>query len=390
MPNHNLPKVPNDPNQAIPNDPFYSENSGKPYLEGPWSPILIGCGIEVCGDFITSPAGEIPIPIGYLSQRGALVTALAPAIPATLLPGTPGQYLSVDDTEPTGLKWVDPPVAVGCISCDVFTAKGQLLTATGASSPVALPAGPDNYVLTSDGSPRGMSWCPNPYPEFTAKGQLVGTADGVTALTIQGTDGDILYYDITTPTGWRGCQGCELYVPQCGFERGYLAVGCGTNASAKLPIGGDGYYLEADSSCALGVKWTNASQQAKQTDGCQTQTTAQAIVQPFCQLPASAFPAGCTVYVALTGSWWSTDRNENRNGCMYLGQGSDCSLPVEFSNEGQGLINSREHKFIFSLSYVFNSWCSGFGCNLYLFVNNVGGGGINLQMQTSAFIVKSN
>jgi len=388
MPNYNLPKIPNDPNQPIPNDPFYAENSGKPYLEGPYSPILIGAGLEVCGDYLCSPSGEIPIPIGYLSQRGALISAVAPATPFTVLPGNPGQFLTVDLAEPAGMKWANAPTAVGCVSCSSFTQKGSILSASAPATPTALSSGPSGSVLQVDPTTlTGLRWLPNPWPTFTQKGQIAAS-DGVgTALPVSGTDGDILYYLQGCDTGWTAVQGCDFFIPQCGFERGTLVVGCGTNGSDKLPVGDDGYALVADSTCALGLKWANFSQNAKQTDGITFTVPSSTPAIPVTQLSVTSFPPGSRVYVSMTGSWYGND--ETNYGCFYMQQGTNCSYIMCYSNESTGLIQDNKlSRFPFNISYIIPSWTGGFGNDLKFVIYKNETNPVTVQLQTAAFIIR--
>lgn len=379
MPNNNLPRVSNDSAQEVPNGPFYSENSGKPYLEGPYSPILIGEGIEVCGDYILSPSGEVPIPIGFLSSRGALVSATAPAIPSTISLGNPGQYLAVDLNEPAGIKWADAPVAVGCVSCSEFTAKGDILSATAASTLSALPVGPDgSYLSANQSAANGLEWVSIGYPKFTQKGQVIASCDADCALTVDGVDGDILFYSDSCPAGWHGTCGTALFVPQQGFQKGSLVVGCAQDESDKLAVGYDGQFLVADSTCALGVKWDTFTQNAKQTLGSCYCTTNQSIAQPFNLLGGSEFPTNCKVFVSVTGSWCA---DGGRSGFLCLANGDTCSAPMQFNNT-----HAEDARYLFSLNYVFPAWCNT--RPLYMIAGNCNGGVLQFCLQTSAFILK--
>ena len=388
MPNYNLPQAPKDLNQPIPNSPFYAEESGKPYLEGPYSPILVGPGLEVCGDYIYSPAGETPIPIGYLSGRGALVSALGPAIPATIPLGNAGQFLTVDTNEPTGIKWVDAPTQDGCVSCSDYCARGVILAASAPSTPTALPVGPNGSVLSVNSETlTGLEWIPTPYPNFTQKGQIAASCAEGCALTVTGSDGDILLFSSTCSTGWYAGQGCAFFIPQAGFERGTLVVGCGQNVSDKLPVGPDGYVITADSSCALGLKWENYSQGAKQTNGQTITIPGSASDSVLGLLSATSFPAGAQVFVSVSGSW--TGCGEMNYGSFHLQQGDSCSYAMCFSNESTGLIPANyDSIFPFSLSYTIPSWDSSFGKNLFLVTCKFENKTLVIQAQTSAFCVR--
>lgn len=381
MPNNNLPRVSGDSSQEVPNGPFYTQNSSKPYLEGPYSPILIGEGIEVCGDYLISPSGEIPIPLGYLSGLGALVSATAPAIPYTIQLGNPGQYLAVDLSEPAGIKWKDAPAAAGCVSCSEFTAKGDILSATAPATPSALPVGSDgSYLSANQATSTGLEWVSLGYPRFTQKGQVIASCAADCALTVDGVDGDILYYSDSCPTGWHGTSATALFVPQQGFQKGSLVVGCAQDDSDKLAVGFDGQFLVADSTCALGVKWDTFTQNAKQTLGACYCTNSQQIAQPFILLGGHEFPANCKVFVSVTGSWCGSDKS-GRSGFLCLQNGNNCSAAMQFNNT-----HAEEARYLFSLNYVFPAWCNT--KPLYMISGNCNGGAIEYCLQTSAFVLK--
>ena len=383
---NNLPPTPSNPAQAIPNNPFYVECSDTPYLEGPYSPILVGCGLKVCGDYLVSIAGEVPVPVQCLAGKGSLITALGPETPATLLAGESGQFLTVDLNEPAGLKWVWPPNTEGCVPCSAFTAKGDILVGESPNTPTALPVGTNGQYLTvNSNTSTGVEWADFPYEEFTQKGQLLISCSADCALAVSGSHGDILCYNIASDTGWTPVKGCDVFVPQSGFERGVIVVGCDQNQSGKLPPGPDGNVLVTDSTCALGVKWKDFGQNAKQTNGMTFCTAGEAVAQPVSQLSAASFPANCQVFVSMTGAW--NGCGERRNGFLYMRQGDHCSCPMGYNN-GSNNQDDKSTTF-FNLTYIIPSWCAAFACPLLLIVDNRSGGTTEFQVQTSAFILKS-
>jgi microcystin-dependent protein len=220
-----------------------------------------------------TPAGacQTYIPRSCVTAKGTLIAGQAATTPGSLAIGVTGQILMVDPNCTTGMKWANIPpsggtvtfvgngngltggpitasgsldlktqaltpgtysnstLTVNCygvitgivagqtaipISC--VTGKGSLITGTGPSSPTALPAGLDGYVLSScSASPNGLCWIPN-----------------------------------------AGGGGATAGIPcSCILAKGTMIAGSGTNLPASLPVGADNFVLKACTACPLGVTW---------------------------------------------------------------------------------------------------------------------------------------
>lgn len=383
MPNSNLPTPPGSSN-PIPNEPFSDEEANSPYLSGPYSPLLLGEGLTYCGDYILSPTAVPAIPIGFLTAKGTLISALSCATPAPIALGEPGQLLTVDiSNTDTGISWCNAPSVTGCVSCSEFTTKGSILAGSAPGAPVALDVGPDGTYLTADSTtPTGLAWTEQPYAAFTEAGQLVVSCSATCAIPLGGVQGDILYYDGNPEIGWAACQGDEIFVPQEGFAKGTLIVGSGANESGKLaiPLGADGYSLQVDCNCALGVKWASQSQYPQQTTGCNV-VTIDPVSTFYYQLFANgAFPQGSTVYVALTGSWYGDDKQINGDICIT--NGTNASFPIPFDNS-----LSRRSRLPLALAYSFCNYDQTFPITFVF--DKLTTNPACIYFQASAFVVKS-
>lgn len=383
MPNPNLPNPP-DSNDPIPNDPFDNSEASSPYLSGPYSPLLLGEGLAYCGDYILSPTAIPAIPIGFLTAKGTIISALSCATPAPIALGLPGQILTVDPTNTdTGISWCDGPSVTGCIPCSIFNTKGQLLSATAPSQPTALNIGnAGDYLAVDPATPTGLAWCPSPYAAFTAPYQLVVSCSANCAIPLGGAiQGDILYYNGNAQTGWTHYPGDILFVPQEGFSKGSLVVGCADNESDKLPLatGSDGYVLTADSSCALGVKWGCFSQEPVNTAGCCVTTFDPAATYCYNLIGGATFPEGSSVYVNLSGSWYGDGNQINGDTCLLNGSNASYALP--FDNTG-----SKLSRFPLANSYVFTNWCNA--CPLIFVFDKLTENAACLWFQASAFQLK--
>ena len=157
-----------------------------------------------------TPAGAAAtyLPIATLGAKGDLISATGANTPTALPVGSDNQILTACAAATSGLCWVTPPTPVAAIPCSVLTAKGSLVAASGANTPVSLTVGVDGQILAANSADAtGLTWVTPPTPAIpcsciTAKGALVtGTAPStLTPLTV-GTDGQVLTACSTASSG---------------------------------------------------------------------------------------------------------------------------------------------------------------------------------------------
>ena len=175
--------------------------------------VLTTCA--ACSTGLTWAAASVPaIPCACVTGKGAIITGTGASAPTALSVGTDNQLLVACAACPTGLTWVSPSASgLGLIPCSALTAKGAILTATGASSPASLPVGTDGQFLVACATcTNGLTWV---------------------------TQADIPCACITA--------------------KGTLITGSGANLPVALPVGSNGQVLVADSACSSGLKWAAAS-----------------------------------------------------------------------------------------------------------------------------------
>lgn len=149
-------------------------------------------------------SGIINLPIATEDQDGLVELADAAETQA-----------GVDDTQA-----VTPAAAAATyVALSEFDEKGDLLVAAGASTPVAIPVGPDGAILTACSlTDSGVAWEVPPAPEppaipcsvITGKGNLVAGSDTAIPVALPvGANGQVLTANSACPTGleWKEVQG---------------------------------------------------------------------------------------------------------------------------------------------------------------------------------------
>jgi Repeat of unknown function (DUF5907) len=106
------------------------------------------------------------ISAGVVDARGDLIVAWAADSVDRFGVGGNGQVLTADSTQTFGLRWVTPAGApTDLIPASILTSKGDLIGATGASAPIAVPIAANGLVLTANSAAAaGFSWAILPAP----------------------------------------------------------------------------------------------------------------------------------------------------------------------------------------------------------------------------------
>ena len=204
------------------------------------------------------------------TAKGVILSASGASTPVALPVGATGQILAVDLTTATGLRWItnaadgvqgvtgnspitvdntDPTNPIVGINTASFvldadlTAKGDLLTASGASAPVALPVGTTGQILAADPTTTtGLRWINNA-PDG------VVSVTGTSPITVDNTNPATPVVGIDTAT----------FVLDANYTtKGDILVASAAATPAALPIGTTGQVLVVDTTTATGLKWAAA------------------------------------------------------------------------------------------------------------------------------------
>ena len=172
-----------------------------------------------------------------LTAKGDIISATAASTPSALTVGTDGQVLVACAAATTGLCWV-APTPTG-IPCACITAKGSLVSGTAAATPTALPVGTDGDILVAcSTAATGLCWtapAPSGIPCacVLGKGALVtGTAGSTPAGLSVGLDGQLLVACATAATGlcWATV---PVTLPATPAAAG-IVLGCTDTSNAAL------------------------------------------------------------------------------------------------------------------------------------------------------------
>jgi microcystin-dependent protein len=166
-----------------------------------------------------TPAGACAtyIPFTQLTAKGALISASGANTALTVTVGSDGQVLTACSASPSGLCWTAS--SVPAIPCACITAKGDLITGTAANTPIALPVGTNGQILYADSAcSTGLTWGTAPITclAFDAKGDLLtGFGPDSYGILGVGSNGCVLVACSACAQGMCWGRGVNSATPTC-------------------------------------------------------------------------------------------------------------------------------------------------------------------------------
>jgi hypothetical protein len=221
-------------------------------------------------DWQAAPAVDASkIPLTIVTAKGDIVAASGSGVPVHVVVGANGKILTANSGAAAGVDWENAPADATKIPLAIVTNKGDIISATGAGVPVALPAGTDGKVLTANsGVPAGVDWETNtalvdaskiPIAIVTAKGDIVAASASATPVNVAvGTDGKVLTAHSAAAGGvdWEVVPADATKIPlTIVTAKGDIVAASASATPVKVAVGTDGQVLTAHAAAAGGVDW---------------------------------------------------------------------------------------------------------------------------------------
>lgn len=197
----------------------------------------------------------------FLKSNGSLMAGGQSGTVIELLPpGSSGQVLVTNTACNGGLAW-----STDFLHYSDFTGAGYLLAGLGPSQPIGVAPGTDGQVLSACAScSGGLTWVTPassadiPCSAFLESGNLlVGSGNSTFTALPPGTSGQFLTAGNSGTVSWQTYN--NLAIPcACLASKGDLVTSDG-NAPTSLPVGADGYVLQACSTASNGLAWVASS-----------------------------------------------------------------------------------------------------------------------------------
>lgn len=224
------------------------------------------------------------IAISDYTAKGVVLTATAADTPVALPVGVDGTVLTACATAVSGLCWA--PASTPAIPCACITGKGVLVTGSAANTPVALPPGSNGNVLVAcSACPEGLTWA------SAAVGNATPTAFGAV---------------LGCTTATNSALGCNASAGNTGTNNvaiGSDALCCTSSGSYNSALGS--FALCAATSAGCNVAVGAYAGYALTTGGCNV------MLGPNANVASPTGSCQLAIGYALNQNWLTGDCNKN-------------------------------------------------------------------------------
>ena len=146
--------------------------------------------VDAQGRLTAASANPDPLACSLITAKGDLLVGTAASTATALGVGADSYVLTADAACAGGVKWATAPAPAGTVAEADYTAKGDILVASAASTPTALPVGTNGqYLVANSACTTGVEWAAFPTTGWTCASE-VAVDDGVNSYLVTATTTD--------------------------------------------------------------------------------------------------------------------------------------------------------------------------------------------------------
>ena len=161
--------------------------------------------VDAQGRLTAASANPDPLACSLITAKGDLLVGTASSTATALGVGADNFVLTADAACAGGVKWSTAPAPAGTVAEADYTTKGDILVASAASTPTALPVGSNGqYLVANSACTTGVEWATFPNTAWTCASEVA---------VDNGVDSYLIGAITTDPTVSSSCTfgNCVIY-----------------------------------------------------------------------------------------------------------------------------------------------------------------------------------